>query len=95
MCFDETGVEYSVPGSLEMFERKFMTKKISQREARLLKKRVFQLEAMFKNSYEGTTIDTWTLNDTQFARVRTANSLGYGLVLQQSFSGTVRVQGSL
>ena len=69
-----------------------MTRKISQREARLLKKRVFSLEAMFQNSYAGVNIDYWALNDTQLARVKTANSLGYGLVLHQ-YSGTnVKVQ---
>lgn len=92
VCFDETGVEYSGPGSLEMFERKFMTKKISQREARLLKKRVQKLEGDLKNSYAGTRVDTWTLSDVQFARIKTANTLGYGLILFPEFSGATNVK---
>ena len=71
-------------------------KKISQVEARRLKKRVASLEAMFRNSYEGTTIATWTLNDPSIATVRTAKTLGYGLVLHSlpdySGSNQVRVQ---
>jgi hypothetical protein len=74
-------------GGLELQQRKLMRKKISQREANQLKKRVKQLESNLTNSYAGTRIDTWTLNDAQFARIKTANLLGYNVLLFQNFSG--------
>ena len=40
-----------------------MRKKISQREANQLKKRVKQLESNLTNSSAGTRLDAWTLTD--------------------------------
>jgi len=54
-----------------------MTKKISQKEARLRGVRVRHLENLLKGDYEGTRIDTYVLNDVQFSRVKTATSLGH------------------
>ena len=65
-----------------------MRKKISQREANQLKKRVKQLESNLTNSYAGTRLDTWTLTDAQFARIKTANLLGYNVFLFQTYTGT-------
>ena len=67
-----------------------MTKKISQREAVRLKKKVRELEEKFeriRNGWDGVRIDTWNLSDTQFARVKTAQLLGRTTVVIPDWTG--------
>ena len=85
----ETGVEYTGTSSLEMFKGVFMRKKISQVEARKLKKRVAELEAKFnriKEGYAGTRIHGWTLSDTDYARVNTASLLNHIVYVSKTWS---------
>ena len=68
-----------------------MTKKISQREAVRLKKKVRELESRFtslRNGWEGVVIDTWSLSDSQYARIKTAGLLDHTILLRRSYSGT-------
>ena len=69
-----------------------MTKKISQREAVRLKKRVRELENKLENirahGWPGALIDTWNMSDVTYARVKTADILGYTLILKRGYTGT-------
>jgi len=68
-----------------------MTKKISQRSAIKLKRRVKELEALLdhlKQGWEGTTIDSWTMTDLTYARVKTASTLDYTIILRPTYCGT-------
>ena len=65
-----------------------MTKKISQREARLRGVRVRHLENLLKNNYEGIRLDTYVLSDVQFARVKTADFLGHPIRIVPTWNGT-------
>jgi hypothetical protein len=70
-----------------------MTKKISQREAHRLRKRVKELEHFLTDERSGVLIDSWTLSNEAFAKVETADLLGYSILLRRSYSGTeVRVR---
>ena len=53
---DGEGLEHTSPRPVVVFEREFMTKKISQREAHRLRKKVKELENQLKNDYAGTRI---------------------------------------
>ena len=70
-----------------------MTKKISQRAAVKLRKRVKELETKLEHSKDtlrwgwGTYLDGFVLSDAQFARVKTANLLGHACLIQPSGSG--------
>jgi hypothetical protein len=88
---DCTGLEYTEPGGLEMFKGEFMTKKISQREDRALRKRVKELEdkaRRVKNNWGGTRLHSWTLSETDYARVKTANLLDHTVIVYPAYSGT-------
>ena len=68
-----------------------MTKKISQRDALRLRKKVKELEAKLReleNNWVGTRIDSWTLTGESCAKVKTAKVLGYTVFLNPTYSGT-------
>ena len=90
----EEGVEYPGPGTMGLFERKFMTKKISQKEARLRGVRIRHLENLLKGEYAGDRIDAYILSDIQFARVKTATRLGHPVRIVPTGNGNeVKVLG--
>ena len=70
-----------------VFEREFMTKKISQREAHRLRKKVKELENQLKNDYAGTRITSVVLCESQFACVKTAHNLGHQLRVVPTWAG--------
>lgn len=59
-----------------------MIKKISQREARLLRKKVKEQEHFLLGPYAGALIETLNLSDVSYARLKTAETLGYALLLR-------------
>lgn len=71
--------------------------KISQREARRLKKRVAELEEQaaslcnhWSRPYSGTALETWTLNkDVWYGQLIGARKLGKVLVARADDSGRV------
>ena len=68
-----------------------MRKKISQREALRLKKRIRELEGKMrdlKNNWAGERIDSWSLSDAMCARVKTAKTLGFSTWISPTYSGT-------
>ena len=83
----ETGVERTSTSGLGVLERIVMRKKISQAEARRLKRRYTELEDKIKSEWNGVRIQSWTLADVDFARVKTAWVLGHPLVMYPTGSG--------
>lgn len=65
-----------------------MRKKITQVEARRLKKQIEDLNRKLEYKSDilehgwGTWLDSYSFNDVQFAKIRTAKRLGYALLLR-------------
>lgn len=68
-------------------------KKISQAEARRLKKTIDELNYKLEHKSDalqygwGTWLDAYTFSDVQFAKIKTAKRLGYALLLRPSETG--------
>ena len=71
-----------------------MTKKISQRSAIKLKRRVKELETQLEYSKDvlrygwGTWIEGLNLTESSFAKVKVANLLGHAVLITPSGTGT-------
>ena len=87
---NDSNLEQAGTGKVGLCKGESMRKKISQREALRLRRKVRELESTLDDlrcGWCGTRIDSWTLTDTAYAKVSTAKALGFTTIISPTYTG--------